>query len=244
MFIYKFYQITRSAGRKEKRDITGENFKILMQKCFKYSKYLSLNYICQSSPMMKHLEKFVSLAAPPALSFAGHCGCAGKQIYYDICDELYEIIVNSANGLFENWVPDWQYFGPENPVFYREDGTVFMDAFTHNGEITLRPNAEEDVSDVISNEYWLAHENDYHVRKSEFCMCCVPDEKSATSIAKIVFKNTQIPRKRELKWAETTFDQQTNKWNIIFARKDYSGYICRIIVDRESARTEVFYESI
>ena len=75
-------------------------------------------------------------------------------------------------------------------------------------------------------------------------MCCVPDEKSATSIAKIVFKNTQIPRKRELKWAKTTFDQQTNKWNIIFARKDYSGYICRIVVDRESARTEVFYESI
>lgn len=71
--------------------------------------------------------------------------------YYRVCPELCQLLLNSATGIFD-WVG---YTYPEDPTFYRSDGSVFFTSTTHEGILTLMPRENEDVSDIISCENWL-----------------------------------------------------------------------------------------
>ena len=248
MLIYKFYKFYREniADAKSivKCDISGEEFKQLIRICCKFSTVLSLNYYGKDAPMREKLKRFESLVGPPAISFVEYHNHGGKCIYYDVCEELCDIIIDSANSIFDDWIPNWQYYGPDNLTFYREDGTVFMNTVTHDNIVILRPRENEDISKIILNKYWLSHNNDWHERKASFYMDCVPNEKTATAIAKLIFKNTKFPNKKDLKWLETNFDVQSNKWIVIFARRDISYSICKILIDKETSCTEIFYETI
>lgn len=247
MQIYKFYKYYYEDNADGEYDISNEDFENLIRTCCKYSAILSLNYYNfdgKKALFKKKLEKFKSLNGFPLVSFVECHNHGGTRVYYDVCPELCEILLDSANSIFDEWVSGWKMYGPDDPTFYREDGTVFMNTVTHDYEITLRPRENEDVSEIISKKGWHTHSTDKRSIKSGFCMNCVPDEKTATGIAKKIFKVTKFPYKRELKWAETTFDIKTNKWNVIFARRDFAYSICRILIDKETAFSEVFYEVI
>ena len=43
---------------------------------------------------------------------------------------------------------------PENPVFYRENGSIFFSSLIHEGEITLTVNDGEDVSKITMINGW------------------------------------------------------------------------------------------
>jgi hypothetical protein len=47
------------------------------------------------------------------------------------------------------------YIMPEDPTFYRPDGSIFFKSTTHEGELTLMPRGDEDVSNVLSSGRWI-----------------------------------------------------------------------------------------
>ena len=75
--------------------------------------------------------------------------------YYRICDEIKEILLHSVSNMYE-WMVGHGFENPEDPVFYRKDGSVFLETIIHEGEITLLHQKEDgDISRIISNAHWL-----------------------------------------------------------------------------------------
>lgn len=244
MQIYKFYKFYRDKDNSLiKCDIAGEAYKHLIEVSAKYSSILSLCYYGNGAPLKKKLKKFETMM-PTNISFVEYHNHGGKLVYYTVCPELCEVLIASANGMFDEWVQNWQSEGPDNLTFYRDDGSVFLNTVTHDNVITLRPRDDEDIEDIISRGRWLTHDNDNKSYKIEYLTNYVPDEKTATAIAKSIFRGIKYPYKRELKWAETKYDSLSNKWIVIFARRDFACSICKIIIDKETAYTEIRYETI
>lgn len=240
MLIYKFYKT--DITEKMEYDIDNDNYRELLSVCFEHSKIMSLLYYDDNSEIRKKLKKF-QIPKATNISFTNDYG-AGEIVYYRICEELYKILTGMSNGIFEKWIYNWRMSGPVDPTFYRDDGSVFLNVITHDGEIALRPRENENVSNIVTKEGWLTHDNDWRATRAGVCVNCVPNESAATAIAKIVFENINIPnKKRELKFLETTFDISKDKWVTIFAKENLEFLICKILIDKETGATEVFFES-
>lgn len=48
---------------------------------------------------------------------------------------------------------------PEDPVFYRDDGSVFFSSIIHDGKCFLFPTDSENISDIVSSDHWV-HKNE------------------------------------------------------------------------------------
>ncbi|MBE6625537.1 MAG: hypothetical protein E7622_07885 [Ruminococcaceae bacterium] len=62
------------------------------------------------------------------------------------------------------WIDGWGFKNPEDPCFYRDDGSAFFTSVIHEGVVKLTPRENEDVSKIISNPLWIPEIDD--VRKS------------------------------------------------------------------------------
>ncbi len=84
--------------------------------------------------------------------------------YYRLCPRLCEILICSAKSIFEWYQIIGEYNNPENPTFYRPDGSVFLESNIHEGELILYVNEDEDVSEVVSLPGWSAVSRRYFLR--------------------------------------------------------------------------------
>ena len=78
--------------------------------------------------------------------------CGDK--FYRVCDELCELLLEITDNIF-SWLVGWGYSNPEDPTFYRTDGSMFFTSSIHEGEIVLLPRDDEDVDDIIAQEGWI-----------------------------------------------------------------------------------------
>lgn len=164
MSIYKFYD-TDLSGREE-LDICGEAYYSLMQTCFHYCDSFSIYVRIDGKPHVnipRELERFRIPVTEQVISAYRHYSetldrKTHEIRHYALCSEVQEILLNITDSIFK-WICGWGYANPEDPAFFRSDGTVFFSSLIHEGECTLSPNENENIKIVISNNNWVKATN-------------------------------------------------------------------------------------
>ena len=148
-------------------DITGEDHRTFLEICFKYCTVVSFKFTDNDALERQHrndLEPF-RIAPPDWVYNLAHDPLWNWSVdmhFYRLCPELLELLQTIADGLFQ-WLDGWGYCNPENPIFYREDGSIFFTSEVHDGKGILAPRDDEDVSRLLSIEKWyLEPEGVYH----------------------------------------------------------------------------------
>lgn len=152
---YIFYNYDADPNIHTEYDICGQEYKTLVEICCKYCKTMSLRICKDSIDYVDDLEVF-RCEKPDNIDFFHYTTSLDAEDcirYYRICHELKDLLEKASDSIM-NWVSTWGYKNPEDPVFYREDGSVFFSSITHEGECILYPREDEDVRDIISNPNW------------------------------------------------------------------------------------------
>lgn len=158
---YRFFDSDDSGT--EERNIVGSELKNLYDICFKYCDYMSLVITRGDTKFSSELEQFRTTVPfiPYILGSAGnklYFENNGKDIrFYKLVPELKELILKISEGIF-GFVYSWGYHNPEDPHFYRSDGSIFLGSEIHEGELILMPRNGENISSIISNQYWIRPE--------------------------------------------------------------------------------------
>lgn len=155
--IYKFYDSDDTGF--EEYNIIGSDYKKLIEICCKYCKTLSLIITNPQSELFKKLETFeVKKSKNISFEYTHYDKRIGFIKYYKVTPELYNTIIDNTDEIF-CWINGWGFSNPEDPTFYREDGSVLFTSTIHDGECTLMVK-NEDVSEIVSDPNWLlAKEN-------------------------------------------------------------------------------------
>ena len=150
--IYRFYD-TDYYGNEE-YDITGEEYKQLIQTCCEHSEKMSFKYFSNKpTDLYQKLKKFKICS--DIFTHKGYNDIVSHEevVYYRVCSELCYILQQEANGIFE-WLYGRNYKNPEDPCFYRKDGTFFLATSIHNGEITIF-GKDNEIDDIVKNPLWI-----------------------------------------------------------------------------------------
>lgn len=138
-------------------DISGEKYTELLKICFKYSstfsfiifgenKYKVLNGIPEAlSPYEIEIEDYV------VDNYRGYSRKITK--HYKVCPEIFDIVLGMNDSIFK-WINNYCYSKPEDIAFFREDGSVFLSSSIHNGECSLFPRKDEDISSLLELDNW------------------------------------------------------------------------------------------
>lgn len=138
--------------------LCGDAYKALIDFCFSHSKTVSfMDYYSNTIPSW--LKKY-EIDQPKEITvsyFKLGMGTRDQSElnlhFYRICPEIHKWMLESANGIFE-WLDGWGFHNPENPIFYREDGSIVFCSVIHDGEIFVQYREDEDVSNVIALAPW------------------------------------------------------------------------------------------
>lgn len=142
----------------EEFDLCGDAYKVLIDFCFAYSKTISFlgDYDYTIPSWLKNYE----IDQPKEITvsfFELGMGKVNREElnlhFYRTCPEIHNWMLTSAKGIFE-WLDGWGFHNPENPIFYREDGSVVFCSVVHDGELCLQYREDEDVSNVLSSAPW------------------------------------------------------------------------------------------
>lgn len=166
MNVYKFYN--PSLFGYQDFPIQGSLFNELLDLCSQYCCTLSLQFYSRD---VRLYEAFLNyrIPKPKEIPFTGkgdegdfydECSESGSTpeiMYFRVCSKILRLMHMVSDNLFE-WCAPVDYFGhnnPENPTFYREDGSVFFTAITHEEECSLMPRCYENVSHILNSAPWV-----------------------------------------------------------------------------------------
>lgn len=146
------------------KDIYEDDYYSLLQTCFTYSKYFSLRFKRELYEYPREICDSLNLLNPymyRSFSALEEPWCGGGLDRFSIyhCNaNTYRIIKQCTNKLFA-WMPYWyEKKLPEDPTFFREDGSVFYCQVTHEDIAELYPLWNEDVHLIVSKKGWRAVE--------------------------------------------------------------------------------------
>lgn len=194
MEYYRFYD-TDLYGNEE-YDISGEQYKELIKECCKHSKYMSFIIYDKSVKGYNQLceYKLGSIDIAPDSKYARKY----EILYCNICAGLLNFLLNNVNSIFE-WMLGRGFLNPEDPTFYREDGTIFFSSSIHEGIITLRPKGDDVSHIVFNNPLWVHSDNDVRANKMIYktidlpCNICTDTE--AIELSKSILEDLKTSRK-------------------------------------------------
>ena len=129
--------------------IEGEDYAELIETCFRYSSYFSLSFAS------KEIEQRVMKSLTPLRRDTENRSDLKYRCFYKCTEEAKTLFLTNTNDLFEWRKLEFDnLFNPENPRFYREDGSVFFWSEIHEGNCYLYNNADEDVTSIVSKRGW------------------------------------------------------------------------------------------
>ena len=160
-------------GIEHSDDIDDFYFPDLMSCCFKYSKYLSYDYFWwdglskPDNPPVEKILKYEICDFEKMLTDEARKNWEevrlihNSQIWlnpdmkrkYFVINEDTKNFVLSYGSLFAYWENNhsrgYNYEPAQNLMFYRGDQSLFFLSETHEGECSIYPNENEDISDII-----------------------------------------------------------------------------------------------
>lgn len=164
MNIFIFYDT--DCNGEEEYDVFGEEYRTLIKVCCKYCDTLSLRITHFDTSFVNELEKFAIKKSNENITVYQHY--YGTNIesqslseirFYKISKELEELLLSISDSIFK-WIYGWGYTNPEDPVFYRRDGSVFFYSIVHEGKCVLMPQPNENIEPIVLNKYWKKQSGD------------------------------------------------------------------------------------
>lgn len=158
---YKFYDTDPMGLGWEEYDIVGDDYVDLIKTCCQYSKTLLLRISGEKINGISELERFRIFKSDNITFMPDHyyritkCDKNPDEFrYFNICPELCDLLIHISNSIF-HWIDGWGYCNPEDPTFYRGDGSVFFTSVIHDGVCTLTPREDECVDHIVEKEHWI-----------------------------------------------------------------------------------------
>ena len=147
----------------EEYDISGEQYHSLLETCFKYSASFSiaLSPGCKADlskwdsyriPVEDNVKALYSHYGDPNAVYADKIGDYEIR-QYKLCPELRHLIAQHTDSIF-SWLCGWGFDNPDDPAFFREDGSVFFSSTIHEGECALYLKATESLPENLLDEKW------------------------------------------------------------------------------------------
>lgn len=130
--------------------LAGTHYKCLLQHCFCFSAYVSFSITDPNSEAALEIKRW---KVKETDGFPAKKNINSESVYY-ACEEIYSVMLSWADDLFDLCTTKNHVF-PEDPAFYRSDGSVFFDSIIHEGECSLYPRNSEDISKVLAHGHWL-----------------------------------------------------------------------------------------
>ena len=135
--------------------ISGDCYKRLVQICCQYSYAVSFINMHNNAPLFDLLQPYQIDPDPQLFDYSVNYYLFGSQIqpykiFYRICPEICEIMINNADSIF-----DWYGDKPEDPTFYRKDGSIFFYCQAHDDMCMINPQPREDVSEIVNQIGWV-----------------------------------------------------------------------------------------
>jgi hypothetical protein len=165
MNIYKFYD-TDITGREE-YDIIGSDYVQLLNTCFQYCTSVAMCICLGADIDVSEISPFQIQVTPEVKKYYHHyghfrfgdCNTIGtyKIVHYSLTPEVKAFLFSHADSVFK-WTFARGNNNPDDLVFFRHDGTAFFSSVIHEGECTLHPRDNENISIIVSDPRWL-HRN-------------------------------------------------------------------------------------
>ncbi len=131
-------------------DFTKEQYRILINACFECCRYFSVLIYDQTAYQDCLREWLV-----PASKFLTHNESHPEsRKYFYANNATREFFLENADSIFDFYYSQDHRF-PEDPVFYRDDTSVFFDSVVHEGECSIMPTNDESVDEILSFGHWL-----------------------------------------------------------------------------------------
>lgn len=178
-----------NCGIEEEHNIEGGDYKKLIIRLFKYSSCFSLSFNAPELTSRNcvsdfgfdphkiffdydnrtdyhEYDKYIIKKADmkPPQGFPGIC--LGHELrFYRCCDATLEFFLTKFDSIF-SFAPYCNH-NPEDPYFYRSDGSVLFASEIHEGECFLFPRDGEDFSDILTTLPWCTTEitEDFYRRR-------------------------------------------------------------------------------
>ena len=151
---------------KEEFDIKGNAYYLLLDLCFKYCESVSFCFRKTKEGLLSWDNRMENYRIPVnqyVLSAYSHYGFSSNYTrvvsdYYEIrhyrlCQETLYFLQQMSDSLF-SWVSDSEHHKPDDPVFYRPDGSIFFLSITHEGYCYLMPKDNEDINSILITGNW------------------------------------------------------------------------------------------
>jgi|MGYP000060895052 hypothetical protein len=140
-------------------DIGGQNYRDFMDLCFRYSRYFTFRYepeIKNDRPNPFFVKELPALAPFMVESFPMRCWSwwTDTICVYRCTEEAKRFLQNHVYSLFD-WQPYWDnHHNPQDPTFFRADGSVFSFSLIHEGYSLVYNREDEDVTLLDSMAGW------------------------------------------------------------------------------------------
>ena len=128
--------------------LSGPHYYALLKICIDYSFCFSL-YPCQ---LDRKLETELSRWRIP--SPFENTPKDTSLLFYESCKETYHLLTEITHSLFDFEDQSNKY--ANDIIFYRHDGTVFMETLVHEGECSIYPRTDENVDTLLSFGNWIS----------------------------------------------------------------------------------------
>lgn len=140
-------------------DICGQEYRDFIDLCFCYSKYFALHY----EPLMIRGDSnpFGAAELPELSPFkissftdTESSGHPSTICIYTCTEKGKRFLQNHVNSLFD-WQSYWDgHHNPQDPTFFRADGSIFSFSLIHEGFSEVYNRDDEDVTLLASNPTW------------------------------------------------------------------------------------------
>ena len=152
MFEYHFFD-TDEFGTAE-FDISGAEYATLLNKCFECCSVLSFFVRSADISLPAELQAYRIPVTPTIARRYERYRDSGEVRAYHLSPQNKRTIFAITDSMF-SWIDGWDYHHPEDPIFYRDDGSIFLTSVIHDGHVILSPRSDEDVSFIIKNPNWI-----------------------------------------------------------------------------------------
>lgn len=77
--------------------------------------------------------------------------------FYKACAETFRLLLEMADSVFQLQY-NGEFQNPEDLAFFRDDGTILFTSCVHEGECSLFPKTDENISEVLAQGNWILTE--------------------------------------------------------------------------------------
>lgn len=142
--------------------IDGDSFHDLLRVCARYCPVMSVAVLPTDEEVLSVIRQFLLDEKDVPLyqqekKMAGYLVIHGTKLYeqyYRVCPGLLNELANIASDDLFTMLHGWGYTNPEDPTFYRADGSIFFESVVHEGACYLHARKDEDVDMIIRNPGW------------------------------------------------------------------------------------------